>query len=149
MKQLIKNQIIPYLPYNLKAEMLDYEIDYVNKRYDEIVGIHQWDKNSKYWSVLTVGGSKPEVSRIKPILRHLRDLFKEIEVQGEKMLMCEKLNLFGINYFEGTKLKNQYGYVFEISNLPFDKIQKLLELHFNIFGLIEKGLAIDINTLNE
>ncbi len=25
--------------------------------------------------------------------------------------------------------------------------QKLLEMHFDIFGLIEKGLAIDINTL--
>ena len=36
-------------------------------------------------------------------------------------------------------------------SIPFDyqEMCKLLEWHFDIFGLIEKGLAIDINTLND
>lgn len=36
---------------------------------------------------------------------------------------------------------------FEIHNLPFDFTQKLFEQHIDVFGLIEKGLAVDINTL--
>lgn len=30
----------------------------------------------------------------------------------------------------------------------YNEVQKLLEWHFDIYGLIESGLAIDINTLN-
>lgn len=31
----------------------------------------------------------------------------------------------------------------------YSYVQKLLSEHFDVFGLIEKGLAIDINTLNK
>jgi hypothetical protein len=31
----------------------------------------------------------------------------------------------------------------------FPIMQKLLEWHFDIFGLIKEGLAIDINTIGE
>ena len=33
--------------------------------------------------------------------------------------------------------------------IHYDIIQELIERHFDIFGLIEKGLAIDINTLED
>lgn len=37
-----------------------------------------------------------------------------------------------------------------VSFVTYDKIKaKLYEWHFDIYGLIEKGLAIDINTLNK
>ena len=32
---------------------------------------------------------------------------------------------------------------------PKNDYEKLFEWHFDIFGLIEKGLAIDINTLSD
>ena len=31
--------------------------------------------------------------------------------------------------------------------LPYNIVSKLFENHFDVFGLIEKGLAIDINTI--
>ena len=34
-----------------------------------------------------------------------------------------------------------------ITKLGYESIQELLEEHYDIFNLIEKGLAIDINTL--
>ena len=34
-----------------------------------------------------------------------------------------------------------------IESMPYAIVSKLLEWHFDIDGLIEKGLAIDINTL--
>ena len=33
------------------------------------------------------------------------------------------------------------------SRAPYGFVLNLLEWHFDVFGLIEKGLAIDINTL--
>lgn len=44
---------------------------------------------------------------------------------------------------------DSYSYSIESGNLHFNIIQKLLEWHFDIHGLIQAGLAIDINTLNK
>lgn len=35
------------------------------------------------------------------------------------------------------------------SNRQLEMFEKLFEWHFDVFGLIEKGLAVDINTLNK
>ena len=80
---------------------------------------------------------------IKPILRPLSDLTKDIEVNGEKFVSIEKLDKiesdvcsYSIDY-----------YINHTKRLPYYRVQKLLEWHFDIFGLIENNLAIDINTL--
>lgn len=84
-KELTLEHLSGYLPYGLKAEMLDYKSDYVGRQYDVIIGVHQWSKNGD-WCLLTDGGSKPSFNHIKPILRPLTDLTKEIEVNGEKFV---------------------------------------------------------------
>lgn len=76
----------------------------------------------------------------KPILRPLSDLTKEIEVNGEKFVPNKNLK-FGENKLRTinhSKLLNE---------TSFSAIQKLLEWHFDIYGLIKNDLAIDINTL--
>lgn len=78
--------------------------------------------------------------RIKPILRPLSDLTKEIEVNGEKFVPNIKLQWLFEDYFDYSK------FILE-GRLSFIKMEKLLEWHFDIYGLIEKGLAIDINIL--
>lgn len=53
---------------------------------------------------------------------------------------------FGFSIHCGSP--NECGsYVTQVESLPYDLIQKLFEWHFDVFGLIEEGLAIDINTL--
>lgn len=134
MEKLTLENLAPYLPYGLKAELLDYKSDYVGKRFDEIIGVHQWDKNGLYWSALTIGGSKPNIERIKPILRPLSDLTKEIEHKGEKFIPYYWFVRKGI----------------KINSIKDDRWhigQRLLSWHFDVFRLIDKGLAIDINTL--
>ena len=37
----------------------------------------------------------------------------------------------------------------DLKYLPYGVVEKLLEWHFDIFGLLEKGLAVDINTINK
>ena len=70
----------------------------------------------------------------KPILRPLSDLTKEIEVNGEKFVPIDRLEDF---------IDFELGY----ERVDYWKIQKMFEWHFDVFGLIKKGLAIDFNTL--
>ena len=137
MKLEIKN-LACYLPYGLKAEMLDYQKDYVGKNIDTIVGIHQWDKSGKLWCLLTEGGSKPSLDRIKPLLYPLEYLTKEIEVNGEKFVPIDWIKK---NYIGETMGVN-------IATWSHRAVQKLAEWHIDFQGLIPAGLAIDINTIN-
>ena len=84
--------LAPYLPYGLKVRVEDYKCDYVGREFDEVIGFHQWDKSGLLWSVLTDGGAKPSVEKVKPILRPLSYLTKEIEVNGEKFIPIELLD---------------------------------------------------------
>ena len=86
------------------------------------------------------GGMWLAESNFKPILRPLSNLTKEIEFNGEKFVPIKKLgyneNWVGLkSHFENAEY------------LPYKDIQKLYEWHFDVHGLIEKGLAIDINNL--
>lgn len=79
-------------------------------------------------------------------------LTKEIEHKGEKFVPMRKiLKEVGFNYpqecydqDESWILNDGYR---ALSEFPYRKIQLLLELHFDVFGLIERGLAIDKTTL--
>jgi len=71
-------------------------------------------------------------------LHPLSDLTKVIEVNGEKFVP----STLGLNLPLDNLISE------EILKLKYTTVQKLLEWHFDIHGLIENGLAIDINTLN-
>ena len=81
-----------------------------------------------------------DITLFKPILRPLSDLKKEIEVNSEKFVPNLKMQWMFCSDF------NYNQYILN-GNLEFRKMQDLLEWHFDIYGLIDAGLAIDINTL--
>lgn len=133
-----------------------------------------------------------ELYEIKPILRPLSDLIKEIEVDGKKFIplveiaktaLCDTTKIVG-----PSKTKTDYGVMFDVENdddsfkhevfaysheikmfgrhyrtyphyehtsqilfVPnqLELFEKLYEWHFDIHGLIDSGLAVDINTLSE
>ena len=84
---------------------------------------------------------------IKPILRPLSDLTKEIEHNGEKFVpivyLCNS-ELYGYSDLRYMINSNNFN---SIESLSFKSFNKIMEWHFDVFGLIEKGLAIDINTM--
>lgn len=148
--------IAPYLPYGLKCKETHsgkieeiYHLYSVNE-YDDIkIGLQFMD-GEHIWM-------------FKPILRNLSDLTKEIEHNGEiftpirhifydyRKSLDLKMDLNDEGMLEHLWLDYPSGngdYVQE-SSLTLDKWQKLFEWHFDVFGLIEKGLAIDINTLKK
>ena len=107
----------------------------------------------------------------KPILRPLLDLTKEIEVNREKFVPYIELakkyaEISGYNedirifrnkcycYSESSEIEFRFnGRDFilngKLVNAQHHLFLKLHEWHFDIYGLIEKGLAIDINTINK
>ncbi len=225
MKLEIKH-LAPYLPYGLKCEyegiINGKEISAQHKAFniendpfpnweyyepiEEVIGLKIAPLKSirtyKKYFLATCGIHNRGLKNfyngigIKPILRPLSDLTKEIEYNGEKFVPIEFLfnNLvdaadvieFDYEFKEEIKpvfqiddgwnhcmsLKNDYGHILcfsfdsnsksfmlgiesrpgvewcNISN-QYEMFQKLFEWHFDIFGLIENKLAIDINTITK
>lgn len=90
-------------------------------------------------------------SKFKPILRPLTDLTKPIEHKEEKFVPIEKLqemNDGGYIYIQDDDIGIGYDCVYYISD-ALNFLSLLIEWHFDIAGLIEKGEAIDVNTLHE
>lgn len=87
------------------------------------------------------------ISEVKPILRPLSDLTKEIEVNGEKFAPFKWFNFINSDIDFETQILALSSDFRWLESTNYGIIEKLLEWHFDVFGLIEKGLAIDINTL--
>ena len=114
--------LAPYLPYGLKNQRAFHK----PKVIDGIVG------NKVYF-----GDTVLFINQIEPILRPLSDLTKEINMDGDMVSAYEILPRR-----EKEDYKNPI-----IGYWSWDAMQILLEHHFDVFGLIDAGLAIDINTL--
>ena len=136
MEKLELKHLAPYLPYGLIF-------------HGESCGF-----NENFYPVMSINDSEYEETSIftilneqwKPILRPLSDLTKEIDVNGEKIIpinyLCEQVLHELRRIIEHFIIYGSYG------ELPYWVSLYLFECHFDVFGLIEKGLAIDINTLN-
>ena len=126
--------LAPYLPYGLKCM--------VDKETVLLIGL---DTEVEYWIIWkklaasNQGCSYPS-KNFKLLLRPLSDLTKEIEHNGEKFVpsLNEDSELRQFTFSSFNSIKTYYA-----------DFEKLFEWHFDVFGLIEAGLAIDINTLHE
>ena len=131
--------LAPYLPYELKIKFnISGEIgilEYINTKRSFAGTVEEESQTDEYYYC-------DNIENIKPILRPLSDLTKEIEVNGEKFYPLQKFGLVANKnnqeFFE-VKIKEQW--------ITFKEMQILISWHFDVFGLIENNLAIDINTL--
>ena len=137
--------LAPYLPYNLKC--IDFYKGYKKNIHFELTPIELYQL---------------DYDTVKPILRPLSDLTKEIEHNGEKFVPLDKLTnnhrliiehkdiisdylMSREQTISFTKRIEKYICFNDIINLTND----LYSIHFDVFGLIKAGLALDINTLNK
>ncbi len=115
-----------------------------------------------------------DITGFKPILRQLSDLTKEIDYKGEKFVPIVELAKMALNQNVNPLRfhRDDDGYYVELNNnvvfaycynqycfglykynelftvtKQLQLFQKLIEWHFDIAGLIEKGEAIDVNKL--
>ncbi len=157
MEKLELKHLAPYLPYGLKwmkgnnkyntAHLSTKRIGIISQKGFGDIEKHSFEYLPK---------------NLKPILRPLSDLTKEIEVNGEKFVPIECLDYGCVEYDYIFKSSNDYVNI-SILNEQLEQIDiiqsdnialtshgtvnKLISWHFDVFGLIKSGLAIDINTL--
>jgi hypothetical protein len=145
MEKLEIKHLSPYLPYGLYWFCLDKD-----SREFETLGTVKIDLSKEE---IEIGGMDIELSElpypnglvIKPILRPLSDLQnKDLDWWIE---FGTKIDVLNTDYLIDAIVNGTY-YAKNIHD-SFVIWNALAELHFDIYGLIEKGLAIDINTLNQ
>jgi hypothetical protein len=143
MKLEIKH-LAHYLPYKLKCKWKK------SKPY-ELIGLRKGNQSVSNELWIWKDGLHYNTGYLYeciPILRPLSDLTKEIEVNGEKFVPIERL-------FEVESKNDRYLNYLEIEQqskigmkyISYGIVEKLAEWHIDFQGLIEKQLAIDINTL--
>lgn len=133
-------EICPYLPYGLKVTFEGDEYSHT------IVGVEDTTNGIRLISPFNDYG-QADISKVKPILRPLSDLTREIEHNGEKFIPMEKLEGgYGFIDFKYGFVKNQRLSVYQIS---YWIVEKLLSWHMDVFNLISRGLAVDYNTVNQ
>lgn len=154
----------PYLPYGLKVTNRNGKTARINGINWELDG-HSRSPVSLMFEGLPKSFGHENLDNLKPLLRPLSDLTKEIDMNGERFVPMNRLTeIFGgrdIKFdgkcfyvtretasFEEHKTVNKQD-VIPTHFSQYDAFQKLFEWHFDVFGLIENGLAIDINTINE
>lgn len=85
-------------------------------------------------------------SQIKPLLLPMSSLYTEITHNGKTFIPLKELDWRSWNDEIGYIVSAEYGENprVAINVLDFiDDYYKLLEWHFDVFGLIDKGLALD------
>ena len=137
MEKLELKHLAPYLPYGLNMY-------YAGKKGSSIIDGNIEPYTSEMRPVSMMPMLRNEKGLYKPILRPLSDLTKEItthKICGEFIEQwCEDW----IEHFVDFTGKHNEA---NIKACPYDLMEILLENHYDVFGLIEKGLAIDINTI--
>jgi len=128
--------LAPYLPHKLKTVNFN-----VGKLLDKPLISELIASNIMCF----VDGSTEQ----KILLRPLSDLTKEIEVNGEKFVPIEKVENWNTSIDFGKELVSLIEDERWLSTTSYVLVELLFEWHFDVFGLIENNLAIDINTLNQ
>lgn len=139
MEKLKLEHLAPYLPYGLR-------MIFKGKGGREII-LSSITNQGKYGVVISGGTGSMWLNScgFKPILRPLSDLIKEIEHNGWSFTFSEV-------YLGNSKIAKIIGVersTFDnfLNDIDYSSIQLLFKYHFDVFGLIDKGLAIDINTI--
>ena len=155
-----------YLPYGL----LFYD-ERQEHKVDKMVGLFMDSIDFENWSPIDNG----KIENYKPILRPISDLHKEVDgvvhivelariasekckVEFEPDISTIKYNKYHSVVVRCKKWESEFWYeedgyfYFEYNGNTMDLYQLdlfnyLFEHHFDVYGLIDKGLAIDINTV--
>jgi hypothetical protein len=160
MEKLTIKELAPYLPYGLKVwTMAKAETEKgkpMRQMYGVLHGVY-----SEYGDETSVIFREDDtiidykLNEIKPVLRPLFDIAKTIEVKGEKIRTDEKIieqhpNCPHFKYLFMEELHVRHHWMKQDLSTSFIEnscFSALIELHFDVFGLIEQELAIDINSL--
>ena len=154
MKKIYFEDIAGYLPYGLRVNMISrscatYDVSLMNcgLDYNATATVSEWYFSRK--------GATFGLNDIKPIVRPLSDLTKEIEHDGKKFVPIDELaewlygeepESFGKKEDARSWIDFNLGGSQIVGNLPFKLVRKLIKWHFDIHNWIGDGLAISNET---
>jgi len=127
-----------YFPYKLRCEILDYKSDYVGEKYGTIQGMY-FIQDTIYYRFKNIDYAGKNIEQFKPILKPLSNLKDEVDS------LTKRASIF---LQEASKLPYNSNDLLSMG-LAYNDFQILVKNHFDVFGLIDKGIAIDINTLED
>ena len=155
MRKLELKDIAAYLPYNLHI---------MRRAWDEEEEVEVFEEVTSDWIIKYITFDYLIHERCKPILRPMSDLTKSIVVKGynDDKEFVPIQHLYDIcstppNGYNPSDFIDESDEEWSFSDLveafDYDKILVCINLlnqwHFDYRNLIEEGLAIDINTLNQ
>jgi len=128
MERLTIKELAPYLPYDLRMKGRNTEYPLEGCHLDE------WFN----WG---------EMTKDKPLLRPLSQLTEEIEHNGERFVPKDKIPNYTKVDENGTLYVLVDGTQWQSNPLRWDyeTVNWLISLHFDVFGLIDIGLALPID----
>ena len=133
-KELLVKDICARLPYGIKASY--YETEEECETWDEIEGI---TLDEDFGGYVDIGQYSLPIERIKPYLFPLSSMTRE-----QKKYITDK---WGINEEFDFEIDTNWGKYFVELGDTVDFINWLNENHFDIYGLIPMGLALDATNL--
>lgn len=141
MKKLELKHLAPYLPYRLKI------LDEKSEPSDNIFTL---ESVNIYESVSdTEGNIDISFMEIKPILKPISDLSTLVKDEFEKYdgIRSGKADEEIINLFCEENGVDELIENIELKSLPYECVEYMFRNHYDFFGLIDDGLAININEL--
>lgn len=120
--------IAPYLPYGLRLTNSSHPM---NGRMCELL-------------------SKYDYNTIRPILRPLSDLIPVEEDDINDMVLINLVNGADQHCDAYDEWRDSYldnPEQMRILQAPYEVFEELIKQHYDVFGLIPAGLAIDVNTI--
>lgn len=143
MTELTVTHLAPYLPYNLQVLIKG-----------KVVELWMLCATSAQTRPSVHGYTYCAFKDLKPILKPLSDLNKNVELNGETKTYLEHLNFEASLEEDVFLFKRDYllfvpegGGQYNLLGIPQEALEFLSEHHFDIFRLIEKNMAIDYNKL--
>ena len=132
-------QLSSYLPYEVKAIFNENENKYCRKKIIGTVGC-VYASNS---SIVCHDVPNATPTKFKLILRPLSDLTKSIIVDGKEFIPIIEIAIYS---------PSQHGVAYLIEQIKLGLVEiivfnMLLKWNFDVFGLIEQDLAVDINKI--
>lgn len=139
--ELTLKHLAPYLPYKLKF------LDLKCEPHDNISVL----ESLNIYKMLSDNNGNCDIlfKEIKPILRPLSEFGDSDDLRKVHEFIglgnwCDMYD----NYFNAW-FDDACGIYTLVLQCPYEVLQYFLKNHYDIFGLIENKLAIDINTLNK
>ena len=139
--------LAPYLPYNVEIYYLGTDIDLETPKLirTKLLGV----KKDEHFSSITFFFNDYRYGKLKEKTSYSYDpiqlILKPLSKLKQDKELIDELDKISFGTFPELYDINNINNINKIPNILY---QLLIENHYDVFGLIEKGLAVDINRLS-